>query len=82
LGRDLGATIDIAPSMARMILKKNGSVMYITSIRSLTPDEIQSPTEKKECEEFDIAIENKFGTPMDKNYIKDEPDYADFATPN
>jgi hypothetical protein len=27
LGRDLGATIDIGPTMARKILKKNGSVM-------------------------------------------------------
>jgi hypothetical protein len=61
LGRDLGATIDLEPAMARKILKKNGSVMYRTSVRSLTPDEIQSPTEKKEREVFDIAIEKKFG---------------------
>jgi hypothetical protein len=47
LGRDLGADIDIFPAMAPKILKKNGSVMYITSGRPLTPDEIQSPTEKK-----------------------------------
>jgi hypothetical protein len=56
LGRDLGAAIDIGPAMARKILKNNGSVMYRTSVRSLTPDEIQSPTEQKEREEFDIAI--------------------------
>jgi hypothetical protein len=81
LGRDLGATIDIGPAMALKILKKNGSVMYRTSLRSLAPDEIQSPTEKKEREEFDIAIENKFGAPMDKSDFKDHPDYADFVTP-
>jgi hypothetical protein len=81
LGRYLGAAIDIVPVMARKILKKNGSVMYRTSVRPLTPDEIQSPTEKKEREEFDIAIENKFGTSMDKNDFKDDPDYADFVTP-
>jgi hypothetical protein len=40
LGRDLGAAIDIGPAMARKILKKNGSVMYRTSVRPLTPDEI------------------------------------------
>jgi hypothetical protein len=28
LGRDLGAAIDIGPTMARKILKNNGSVMY------------------------------------------------------
>jgi hypothetical protein len=46
LGRDLGATIDIGPVMARTILKKNGRVMYITSVRPLTLDEIQYTTEK------------------------------------
>jgi hypothetical protein len=67
--------------MARKILKNNGSVMYRTSVRSLTPDEIQSPTEKKESEEFDIAIEKKFGASMDKNDFRDDPDYAEFVTP-
>jgi hypothetical protein len=79
LGRDLGAAIDIGPVMARNFLKKNGSVMYRTSVRHLTPDELEYPTEKKEREEFDIAIEKKFGTSMDKNYFKDYPDYADFV---
>jgi hypothetical protein len=60
LGRYLGAAIDIGPAMARKIMKRNGSVMYRTSVRSLTPDEIWSPTEQKEREEFDIAIEKKF----------------------
>jgi hypothetical protein len=57
LGRDLGAAIDIGPSMTRNILKQNGSVMYRSSVRPLTQDEIQSPTEIKESEKFDIAIE-------------------------
>jgi hypothetical protein len=81
LGRDLGAAIGIGPSMARKILNYNGSVMYIISIRSLTPDEIESPTDKKEREEFDIAIEKKFCTPMDKNDFKDDPDYTYFVNP-
>jgi hypothetical protein len=80
LGRDVGATIDIGPSMARKILKKNASVMYIQSVRPLTPDEIQSPTEKKEREEFAIAIEKKFGASIDKHDFKDDPDYAYFVT--
>jgi hypothetical protein len=61
LGRDLDAAIDIGPIMARKILKKNGSMMYRTSVRSLTQDEIQSPTEKKERVEFEITIDKKFG---------------------
>jgi hypothetical protein len=55
--------------------------MYKTSVISLTPDEIQSPTEKKEREEFDIAIEKKFGASMDKSDFKNDPDYPDFVTP-
>jgi hypothetical protein len=47
LGRYLGAAIDIGPAMACKILKKNGSVIYRTSVRPLTQDEIQSPTENK-----------------------------------
>jgi hypothetical protein len=61
LGRYLGATIDIGPAMAPKIMKKNRSVMYRISVRPLTPDETQSPTVKKDCEEFDIAIEKKVG---------------------
>jgi hypothetical protein len=75
LGRDLGAAVDSGSAMARKILKKNGIVMYRTSVRSLTPDEIQSPNEKKEREEFNIAIKKKFGASMDKSGFKDDPDY-------
>jgi hypothetical protein len=81
LGRDLGAAIDIGPAMTRKILKQNGSVMYRSSVRSLTQDEIQSPTEQKERQEFDIAIEEKFGPAMDKDDFQTDPDYADVVTP-
>jgi hypothetical protein len=81
LGRDFGASIDIGPAMTHKILKKNGMVMYISSVRSLTLDEIQSPTELKEHQEFDNAIENKFGPAMEKSDLQDDPDYADFITP-
>jgi hypothetical protein len=81
MGRDLDATIDIGPIMEPNILKKNGSIMYRTSVRPLTPDESQSPTEKKELEEFDIAIKNKYGASMYNNEFKDDPDYAYFVSP-
>jgi hypothetical protein len=77
----LGAAIYIGPIMARKILKKSGSVMYKKSVSPLTPDKIKSPTEKMEREEFDIAIEKKFGTSMYKSDLKDDPDYTDFVTP-
>jgi hypothetical protein len=81
LGRDSGAAIDIGPAMTRKILKQNGSVMYRSSVRPLTQDEIQSPTEQKERQEFDIAIEEKFGPAMNKDDFQNDPDYADFVTP-
>jgi hypothetical protein len=80
LERDLGAAIDIGPAMTPKILKQNGSVMYISSLIPLTQDAIQSPTEKKERGEFDIAVEKKFGPAMNKDDFQDDPDYADFVT--
>jgi hypothetical protein len=81
LGRDLGATIDIGLAMTRKILKQNGSVMYRSSVRPLTQDEIQYPTERQEREKFDIAIEENFRPAMNKDDFQNEPDYADFITP-
>jgi hypothetical protein len=81
LGRDLGAAIDIGPAMTRKIIKKNGMVMYRSSVRSLTLDELQSPTELKESQEFDDAIEEKFGPAMKRSDFEEDPDFADLVTP-
>jgi hypothetical protein len=81
LGRYVGA-IDIGPAMTCNILKQNGSMIYRSSVRPLTQDEIQSPTEIKEREEFYIAVEKKFGPAMNKDDFQDDPDYAYFVTPN
>jgi hypothetical protein len=81
LGRNLGAAIDIGPAVTRKILKKNGMPIYRSSVRSLTLDEIQSPAELKEHQEFENAIEKKFGPAMEKSDFQDDPDYADFFTP-
>jgi hypothetical protein len=48
--------------------------MYRSSVRPLTQDEIKSPTERQECEKFDIAIEEKFGPAMNKDDFKNDPD--------
>jgi hypothetical protein len=69
LGRDLGVVVDIGPTMARNILKKNGCVMYRTYVRPLTPDKIQSPNEQKEREESNIAIEKKYGASINTRMI-------------
>jgi hypothetical protein len=67
--------------MACNIWKANGKLVYRTSIRSLTPDEIRSPTELKSPEAFDAAIEKKYGFPMTDDDFKDDPEYANFVTP-
>jgi hypothetical protein len=81
LERDLGAAIDIGPVMSRKILKANGHIIYRNSIRSLTLDEIQSPTEIVERLKFDVSIEEKLGKSMLAADLKDDPDFDDFLTP-
>jgi hypothetical protein len=81
LGRDLVAAIDIGPAMSRKILKANGQVLYRTSIRSLTPDEIQSPDEIVERLKFDISVEEKLGKSMLAADFKNDPYFSDFVTP-
>jgi hypothetical protein len=74
LGRDLRAAIDIGPAMTRKVLKQNGSVIYRSPVRPLTQDEIQSPTEQKERQEFDMSIEDKFSPAMNKDDFQNDPD--------
>jgi hypothetical protein len=80
-GRDLGAAIDICPAMEQTVLNVNGKLMYRTSVRSLTSDEMQSPSETQAHLAFDEAVEKKPGSSMTKDDFKDDPDLADFETP-
>ena len=47
LGRELGPAIDIGPAMTRKALKQNGRVVYRSTVRALTPDEMTDETKKK-----------------------------------
>jgi hypothetical protein len=60
-GRDLGPAIDIGPTTARIILKKNGEITYKTDVRSLTPDELASPDEALLRVEYDSSIHDTLG---------------------
>jgi hypothetical protein len=62
-------------------LKANVQVLYRTSVRSLTPDEIQSPTEIAERLKFDISVEKKLGKSILAADFKDDPYFSDFVTP-
>jgi hypothetical protein len=80
LGRDMGAAIDIGPAMVRTVLNVKGKVCRI-SVRSLMPDEIQSPSNARARLTFSEAVENKLGFSTMKDHFKDDPDFADFETP-
>jgi hypothetical protein len=59
LGRDLGPAIDIGPTMMHKVLKANGKVVYRSTVRGLTPDEMADETMTKERSKFDESVENK-----------------------
>lgn len=75
LGRDLGPAIDIGPAMTRKVLKSNGQVVHRSTVRPLTPDEMDSPEEKRERDEFDASVRKALGGSLTWDDLKDDPDY-------
>jgi hypothetical protein len=61
LGRDLGPAIDVGPATTRKIFEKNGQIVYRPTVRSFTPKELHSKTEKLKRAEFDVTIREKHG---------------------
>ena len=75
LGRWLGPAMDIGPAMCSKILKDNGQIIYISTFRGLTQDEIDSPIEQKQREEFDKKIADKLGKSISDSDLLDlDPD--------
>jgi hypothetical protein len=66
----MGAAIDIGTVMAHNVLNVKWEVIYQTSMRSLTPDENQSPSETLAHLDFDEAVEKKPGSSMMKDDFK------------
>jgi hypothetical protein len=75
LGRDLGPAIDIGPMVTRKILKQNGQVVYRSTVRPLTPDEIKDPQEIQARAAFDEAIKQRLGDPTAWEELIADPDY-------
>jgi hypothetical protein len=75
LGRDLGPALDIGPAMTRKLLKKNGMVVYRSTVRPLTPDEVADPVRISERQEFDAAIITALGEPLTDEDLDGDPDY-------
>jgi hypothetical protein len=71
LGQYLGQSIDVGPAMTAKILKENGQYVHQTTLRALTADELASPEEIKEREQFDTSITTKLGPSSTINDFKD-----------
>ena len=61
LGRCLGPARNRGNMMSQHVLIKNGSVLPIQTLRSLTPAEIENEKEKQMRDEFDKAIIKLYG---------------------
>jgi hypothetical protein len=49
LGSDLGPALDIGPAMTRKVIKRNGEIVFRSTVRSLTPGEMADPVRVNEC---------------------------------
>jgi hypothetical protein len=77
LGRYLGTDVDVGTSLTAKILKKNGEVVYRSTYRPLTDEELQSEAEKKARTDFDAEIERRLGPSMKPDDFEDN----DIETP-
>jgi Reverse transcriptase (RNA-dependent DNA polymerase) len=75
LGRDLGPAIDIGPAHTRKILKANGQIVYRSTVRPLTPDELASPEEGKGRVDYDNGILQRLGDPTTWQDLADDPEF-------
>ena len=79
LGRWLGPAVDIGPAMTSKILKDNGQIIYTSTYRALTDDEIANPDEVKAHQAFNAAVSAKLVAAMSKHDLS--PDDIDADTP-
>jgi hypothetical protein len=75
LGRDLGPALDIGPAMTRKVIKRNGEIVFQSTVRSLTPDEMADPVRAKEREEFCETLNAALGEPLTEDDLSSDPDY-------
>ena len=81
LGRDLGPAIDIGPAMTRKVLKDNGKVVYRSTVRSLTPDELADETMKLKRKEFTEKVNSALGDGFKYEDFTTDPELEDLGTP-
>jgi hypothetical protein len=72
LVRNLGLAIDIGPAYTRKIMKVNGQVIFRSTVRSLTSDELKSPDEEAARIVFNKAIQERLSDPTTWEDIEDD----------
>ena len=81
LGRVLGPAIDIGPAMTRKVVKANGKVVYRSTVRPLSPDEMADKTMTKERETFTESIEKLLGDSFKYKDFSNNPELEGLGTP-
>ncbi|KAI2510101.1 Reverse transcriptase (RNA-dependent DNA polymerase) [Fragilaria crotonensis] len=81
LGRDLGPAVDIGPAMTRKVIKANGQVVYRSTVRSLTADELSDETHKSEREKFTNSLNKALGDSFKFEDFVSDPELEDLGTP-
>ncbi|KAI2496194.1 Reverse transcriptase (RNA-dependent DNA polymerase) [Fragilaria crotonensis] len=81
LGRDLGPAIDIGPAMTRKVLKSNGQVVYRSTVRALTADELADETMTKNRREFTEKVNAILGDGFKYEDFASDPELETFETP-
>ncbi len=81
LGRDLGPAIDIGPAIARKVLKANGQTIYLSTVRSLTPDELADKTMKSQRDAFTRLINSALGDGFKYEDFANDPDLESIDMP-
>ena len=74
LGRYLGPSIDIGPAMCAKLLKANGQIVYRSTYRGLTADEMASEDEMRLRNEFDKSVLEKLGPTSKLSDFDNDPD--------
>ena len=75
LGRDLG------PAMTRKVVKENGQVVYRSTVRGLTPDEMVDETMKAKRNAFTEKVNAMLGDGFKYEDFANDPELEDLQTP-
>ncbi len=80
LGKYLGSSIDVGPTMTAMILQHDGEVVYHSTYQSLTVEEQADLTIQKDMITFRESVEDFLGEKLTHNELQELriPDIPEF----